>query len=98
MLAAAWQLDLDELRIAQELIETPHDFDILTGRIAAGTVCGQRYRWQGIVRDRPLIEIDALWNVGEAYPDHWPTTADGWTRTPMPRSRITFTPAKLPPQ
>jgi hypothetical protein len=79
MLAAAWGLTLDELKVTQDLQVAAEDFDIMTGHVAAGTVSGQRYQWQGIIDDRVLIEIDALWNVGEHYPEHWPTPQDGWT-------------------
>ncbi|TXS96125.1 dihydrodipicolinate reductase [Parahaliea maris] len=79
MLAAAWNLTLDELRVVQELVTTDHEFSIMTGTVPVGTVSGQRYRWQGIVSGKVLIEIDALWNIGEDYPPHWPTPEDGWT-------------------
>lgn len=79
MMAAAWGMEFDEVKVQQDLIETDEAFDIICGHVDAGTVCGQRYQWQGIYQGEVVIEIDALWNIGDDYPSHWPVPADGWT-------------------
>lgn len=79
MLAAAWDVELDDVITEQDLVVTGRSFDIISGHVAKGTVCGQRYHWQGIRDSELLIEIDALWNIGEAYPAHWPGPENGWT-------------------
>ncbi len=81
MLADAFGVDLEELVTDQDLVLAQDSFDIVCGHVAAGTVCGQRYHWQGRVGGETVIEIDALWSVGEHYPDHWPKPQDGWTVT-----------------
>jgi hypothetical protein len=65
----------------QELATADHDFEITGGRVARGTVCGQRYRWIGSVGGRAALEIEALWTVGPHYPESWPQPKDGWTVT-----------------
>jgi len=79
MLADALKIALDEVTTDQDLVLSDSSFDIRSGHIAAQTVCGQRYHWRGWKNGRSLIEIDALWNVGEDYPTHWPKPRDGWT-------------------
>lgn len=81
MLADAWGVTLDEVRTDQDLVVTDKDFEIICGKVAAGTVSGQRYHWQGMYNAEVIIEIDALWTIGERYPDHWPSPQDGWTIT-----------------
>lgn len=79
MLAAAWGVGLDEVVTEQDLIVAEKSFDIISGHIDKGTVCGQRYQWIGYAGGKAAIDIDALWTVGEFYPDHWPSPSEGWT-------------------
>lgn len=72
---------LERIDVAQELIAADADYEISGGRIARGTVCGQRYVWTGFVDGRAAIEIEALWTVGPNYPEKWPRPKDGWTVT-----------------
>jgi len=81
MLACAFGVELDDLVTEQDLVLADKDFDILCGHVKQGTVCGQRYHWQGMVGPDVVIDIDALWNVGDTYPGHWPKPLDGWTVT-----------------
>jgi hypothetical protein len=79
LLARGLHAELDEVTEHQELVAAQETFEIRGGRIEAGTVCGQRYRWCGVSRGRVRIEIEALWTVGPKYPDAWPKPRDGWT-------------------
>ena len=79
LLAAGLHLKLDEVRAQQELITADEACEIRGGRIEKGTVCGQRYRWQGLSGGTTRIEIEALWTVGPHYPERWPKPRDGWT-------------------
>jgi hypothetical protein len=81
LLAAGLGATLDGVDVEQELITATETSEIVGGRIEVGTVSGQRYRWSGIVRGEPRIEIEALWTVGKGYPEHWPRPRDGWTVT-----------------
>jgi hypothetical protein len=54
---------------------------VRAGRLEAGTVSGQRYRWLGLRGGESRIEIEALWSLGGFYPEDWPKPRDGWTVT-----------------
>jgi hypothetical protein len=79
MLAAAWRVSLEKVVTEQDLIAADKSFDIMSGRIDKGTVCGQRYHWMGYAGNKPIIDIDALWTVGAHYPGHWPNPGEGWS-------------------
>ena len=79
MLGAALGAELDEVTISQDLRVAEQVHEVRAGRVEPGTVCGQRYRWSGQRAGTPLIEIDALWTLGGAYPEDWPKPRDGWT-------------------
>lgn len=79
MLAAGLHARIDRVSEEQELATAAERCEIRGGVIEAGTVSGQRYRWRGLSGDRALIEIEALWTVGPAYPETWPRPRDGWT-------------------
>ena len=81
MLAYAFGVELDDLVTAQDLVLADKEFDITCGHVKRGMVCGQRYHWRGLVGSDVVIEIDALWTVGDMYPGHWPRPLDGWTIT-----------------
>ena len=72
---------LERVEVTQELVAAEADCEIAGGRIARGTVAGQRYRWSGFVKGRAALEIEALWTVGPGYPESWPRPKDGWTVT-----------------
>jgi hypothetical protein len=79
MLARGLGGALDRVTVTQELVAAEADCEITGGRVARGTVSGQRYRWIGVVKGREAIEIEALWTVGPGYPESWPKPKDGWT-------------------
>ena len=81
MLADALGADLDEVTVDQDLRVARGAYDVRAGRVEAGTVCGQRYRWRGTQAGETRIEIDALWTLGGGYPEDWPKPRDGWTVT-----------------
>ena len=70
---------LEEVRVEQELQVAPESKDVRAGRLEAGTVSGQRYRWIGLRGGESRIEIEALWTLGGFYPEEWPKPRDGWT-------------------
>jgi hypothetical protein len=81
MLSDAFGAGIEEVRIEQELTVAPEARDVRAGRLEAGTVSGQRYRWLGLRGGESRIEIETLWTLGGFYPGHWPTPRDGWTVT-----------------
>jgi hypothetical protein len=81
MVAAGIGTRLDEKRTVQELEISDREFEVAGRPVRSGTVYGQRYRWQGLLRDQVVIEIETLWTIGDQYPAHWPKAQDGWTVT-----------------
>jgi len=79
MLSDVLGAGVDEVRIVQELSVAPESRDVRAGRLEAGTVSGQRYRWFGLRDGASRIEIEALWTLGGFYPEDWPKPRDGWT-------------------
>jgi len=79
MLSDAFGAGVEEVRTSQELTVAPESRDVLAGRLEAGTVSGQRYRWEGLRGGESRIEIEALWTLGGFYPEEWPKPRDGWT-------------------
>lgn len=68
------------------------DFKIGERTVKAGTVAGQRYRWQGLRNDEAMIEIETLWTIGHIKPKDWPTAPEGWSViiTGDPSMQVTF--------
>ena len=81
LLGDALHAGLDEITTDVDLVLANEDHDIFGITLAAGTVAGQRWHWQGKRQGRTLVEIDALWTVGGEEPPHWPKPMHGWTLT-----------------
>lgn len=51
---------------------TDVDLDTAAGTVGAGTVAGQRWRWEALLDGTPLVEQETVWRMhGDAAPD-WP--------------------------
>ena len=81
MLAKALGAELDDVTVEQDLRTAEEGYDVLAGRVEAGTVNGQRYQWRGLRDGESIIEIDALWTLGGPHPEGWPKPREGWTIT-----------------
>ncbi len=81
LLGRALGAGLDDITSSVELVTAEEDHDIFGITLAAGTVSGQRWRWQGLRDGAVLIDIETLWTVGGEYPAGWPAPLDGWTLT-----------------
>jgi hypothetical protein len=79
LIADSLNAGIDEITTSVELTLAESDHDIFGCPLRAGTVAGQRWRWQGRRAGEVLVEIETLWTVGGEYPAHWPKPADGWT-------------------
>jgi hypothetical protein len=51
---------------------TDVDLDTAAGRVAAGTIAGQRYRWEAVVGDVPLVSQETVWRMHERAAPEWP--------------------------
>jgi hypothetical protein len=81
LLADALNAGLDEVTATVEAVAAEHDHEIFDRVLRSGTTAAQRWNWAGRRGGKPLIEIEALWTVGNEYPKHWPKPQHGWTLT-----------------
>jgi hypothetical protein len=81
LLADALNAGIDEVTATVEAVAAEHDHEIFDHVLRAGTTAGQRWNWAGRRAGEPLVEIEALWTVGNEYPTHWPKPQHGWTLT-----------------
>jgi hypothetical protein len=81
LLADALRAGIDEVTATVEAVAAEHDHQIFDHLLRAGTTAGQRWNWVGRRSGEPLVEIEALWTVGNEYPEHWPKPRHGWTLT-----------------
>jgi hypothetical protein len=81
LLADALHAGIDEVTATVEAVAAESDHEIFDHVLRAGTTAGQRWNWVGRRDGHPLVEIEALWTVGNEYPKHWPRPQHGWTLT-----------------
>ena len=81
LLADTLRAGIDEVTAEVEAIAAQQDHQIFDHLLQAGTTAGQRWNWVGRRAGVPLVEIEALWTVGNEYPTHWPKPRHGWTLT-----------------
>jgi 2,4-diaminopentanoate dehydrogenase len=81
LLADALNAGIDEVTATVEAVAAAHDHQVFDHLLQAGTTAGQRWNWVGRRAGAPLVEIEALWTVGNEYPKHWPKPQHGWTLT-----------------
>ena len=81
LLADTLHAGIDEVTATVEAVAAQHDHEIFDHVLRAGTTAGQRWNWTGRRDGEPLVEIEALWTVGNEYPKHWPKPRHGWTLT-----------------
>ncbi|MET0476092.1 MAG: dihydrodipicolinate reductase [Mycobacterium sp.] len=81
LLADALHAGIDEVTATVDAVAAEHDHEIFDHVLRAGTTAGQRWNWVGRREGEPLVEIEALWTVGNEYPKHWPKPQHGWTLT-----------------
>jgi len=98
-LAEGLRLELDQVTESREFALAPRAYDIAAGHIAAGSIAGQRWRWQGLSRGVPRIVQETYWitafDLGEDWPQagaldndtQWRVTIEG-----TPSLRCTFEP------
>lgn len=72
MLAAALDVELEEIRESHERREAPETFDIPSGRIERGTTAGLRFEVAGIVHGRPAIVVEHVTRLRQDIAPDWP--------------------------
>lgn len=79
MVAEGIGLRLESTRTSLDFELADRDLKIGDRTVEAGTVAGQRYRWQGLHENEPVVEIETLWTIGHIAPKGWPTAPEGWS-------------------
>jgi hypothetical protein len=69
-------LAIDDVAQTREFALAPADFDIEAGRIGAGTIAGQRWRWTGSVAGTPRIVQETYWITAFDLGAGWPKSGD----------------------
>ncbi|WP_210086692.1 dihydrodipicolinate synthase [Mycobacterium sp. OAE908] len=59
---------LSHVEVSVDATTLDHDIEVLAGRIAAGTVVGQRFSWVGHWSGRPLLAIHEEWVLTRDLP------------------------------
>ena len=75
-LAEGLSLKLDDVKQTREFVVTKKPLDIKIGRIDAGTVAGQRWRWTGIKDRQERIVIQTYWILDFDLGLGWPGPMD----------------------
>jgi 2,4-diaminopentanoate dehydrogenase len=78
MLVDAIGIELDEVRYHREVATTDHAFDIAAGTIDAGTVAAMKFVFDGIVDDRTVVSLQAVWRVSDDVAPDWPVGDSRW--------------------
>jgi hypothetical protein len=96
LLGDALGVELDDVRCTAEYARTTADLDLGSWTIAAGCVAGVRVCWQGLVGDRPVVELNLLWRKGQHLDPDWRVEQDGWVvrvdGRPTVRTVVSFAP------
>jgi hypothetical protein len=72
MMAAALEVELDEVRFDVEFGTAKKHLDLGYMEIGKGTICGLKGVWSGVVDGRPVIELGLCWRLGDAMEPDWP--------------------------
>jgi len=72
MMAAALEVELDEVRFDVEFGTAKKDLDLGYMKIPRGTVCGLKGVWSGVVNGKSIIELGLCWRLGDAMDPDWP--------------------------
>jgi hypothetical protein len=75
MVAAALDVELDEITEWHEVITADEAFDIASGRIEAGTISGMRFEIRGIVGGEARIIVEHVTRLRDGDAPAWPQGA-----------------------
>ncbi|MDZ7732249.1 MAG: diacylglycerol kinase [Acidimicrobiia bacterium] len=72
MIAAALDVELEEVREVHERVPAPETFTIIPGTVDEGTTAGLRFEVQGIVGGRPAIVVEHVTRLRDDIAPEWP--------------------------
>jgi hypothetical protein len=88
MVADGLGLELDELTVESEVELASEDLTIAAGPVPKGTVAGQRWEWCGVVGDRDVIRLEAIYKAHKSVAPQWQSPA--WVCTIEGEPRLHF--------
>ena len=71
LMADALGIELDDVRCEAEYAQTTQHLDLGSWSIAPGCVAGVAANWQGIVADRPVVQLKTRWRKGSHLEPDW---------------------------
>jgi hypothetical protein len=77
MLADAMGAKIDEMIYECEYAAAKTSFDIVAGRVEAGTVAGKRYSFTAMIGGRPALKVEHVTRLGPDVGEDWPK-GRGW--------------------
>ncbi|HYF46526.1 MAG TPA: hypothetical protein VD926_09980 [Acidimicrobiales bacterium] len=72
LVAAALDVELDEITEWHEVIHADEDFEIASGPIAKGTISGMRFEIRGMVGGEPRIVVEHVTRLRDEDAPDWP--------------------------
>jgi hypothetical protein len=70
------QFPLDSIDLDWETLTAPTDLDTEVGVLAAGTICGHRWRLAGMIGGEPVVAVQYFATVSSTpWPETWPRPA-----------------------
>lgn len=72
LVAKALDVQLDRIAESHEVVHADTDFDIASGRIAAGTISGMRFEIAGMIGNEPRIVVEHVTRLRDGDAPEWP--------------------------
>jgi hypothetical protein len=72
MVADGIGADVDQVVSNMETWVTDRDLATASGTVPAGTVAGQRWKWDAMVGRRPLVQQETVWRIHDDAAPDWP--------------------------
>jgi 2,4-diaminopentanoate dehydrogenase len=78
LMADGLRIELDGHQRDLEYAVATRDIDLGWMQFPEGTVAGQRTQWRGLVGDRTVITLGAIWKMTDDLDTHWPVEQEGY--------------------
>jgi hypothetical protein len=90
MIADGLELTLDQIDETMETLLTEQPYDIAAGRVEAGTVGAQRWKWSGMAGGIARIEHETVWRIHKDLAKEWPQSENAIKIVGKPAIKIDF--------
>lgn len=90
-------LNFDDIRFRAQFSGAVKDTDFGFMQIAKGCVAGVNAAWQGVIDERPVVELKFRWKMGDRVEPDYPLT-EGYIVSVKGRPNVDFTLKHSPPE